>query len=161
HYNVDVDAQARQPLRPRWGRVLQTSTYEGIPVLHVLMPRKTGSRALRAAAWLWFHAVSTLVGVMALPWRPDVVLAPSPPLTMGIGAWVLASGFRAAFVYNVQEIHPDILVTLGMLRPGIWLRLLEALERFIYRHAGMITVVVPSAERRLLDKGVPADRMRL
>lgn len=161
HYNVDVEAQARQSLRRRWGRFLQTSTYAGMQVLHVVMPRKTRSRVLRVAAWLWFHAASTVVGLLALPWRPEVVMAPSPPLTMGVGAWALAAWYRAPYIYNVQEIHPDILVTLGMLRPGIGLRVLEAVERFIYRHAGVITVVVPSAERRLLDKGVPPDRMRL
>lgn len=161
HYNVDVEAEARQPLRPRWGRLLQTSTYAGIDVLHVLMPRKGGSRVLRVAAWLWFHAVSTVAGLFALPWRPDVVLTPSPPLTMGVAAWLLAARWRAPFIYNVQEIHPDILVSLGMIRPGPGLRVLEAVERFVYGRAGAITVIVPSAERRLLEKGVPAARVRV
>ncbi len=161
HYNVDVEAQARQPLSRRWGRILQSSNYAGIGVLHVLMPRKGRSRALRVGAWLWFHAVSTVAGLVALPWRPDVVLTPSPPLTMGVGAWLLAARWRAPFIYNVQEIHPDILVSLGMIRPGLGLRILEAVERFVYRRAGTITVAVPSAARRLLEKGVPQDRVRV
>ena len=161
HYNLDAEARARQPLRRRWGRVLQTSTYGGIPVLHVLMPRKGRSRVLRIAAWLWFHAVSTAVGLTALPQAPEVVFAPSPPLTMGVGAWLLARWWRAPYVYNVWEMHPDILVSLGMLRPGPVLRVLEAIERFVYRHAGVITVALPSAQRRLLDKGVPPDKVRL
>jgi colanic acid biosynthesis glycosyl transferase WcaI len=161
HYNTDVDAQARQPLSRRWGRILQSSTYGGIGVLHVLMPRKGRSRLLRVAAWLWFHAMSTLAGLVALPWRPDVVLTPSPPLTMGVGAWLLAARWGVPFIYNVQEIHPDILVSLGMIRPGLGLRILESIERFVYRRAGAITVVVPSAERRLLEKGVPPDRVRV
>jgi colanic acid biosynthesis glycosyl transferase WcaI len=161
HYNVDVEAQARQALQPRWGRLLQTSTFAGMRVLHVLMPRKQRSAVLRIAAWLWFHAVSTVVGLFALPARPDVVLAPSPPLTMGVGAWLLAMRWRAPYIYNVQEVHPDILVSLGVLRPGPLLRLLQALERFVYRHAGAVTVMAPSAQQRLLDKGVPRDRVRI
>jgi len=159
HYNVDIEAQARHQLRPRWGRLLQTSTFGGMRVFHVLMPRKNRSPVLRVVSWLWFHAVSTAVGFFALPSRPEVVLAPSPPLTMGVGAWLLAARWRAPYIYNVQEIHPDILVSLGIIRPGLRFRFLQALERFVYRHAGMVTVLTPFAEQRLLDKGVPPERV--
>lgn len=161
HYNRDVQAEARQPRQRRWGGILHTSRYAGIPVFHVAMPAKTRSRLLRVGAWLWFHAVSTVVGLAVLPGRPDVVLAPSPPLTMGVGAWLLGRWWRAPYIYNVWELHPDILVSLGMIRPGLAFRVLQALERFVYRHASIVTIAVPSGERRLVEKGVPPDRVRV
>ena len=48
--------------------------------------------------------------------RPDVVLVMSPPLTLGLPGWVVARLRRAAFVFNVQDIFPDVAVEVGRSR---------------------------------------------
>lgn len=157
HYNHDADAEARQPLRPWWGFV-RRSTFRGMPVYHTLMPAKSSSVPLRLMAWALFHLLSVAVGVLALR-RVDVILAPSPPLTIGVAAWLLGAWHRAPFVYNVQELYPDIAINLGALKNRTAIRAAFALERFVYRHAGRVTVIADRMRRRLLEKGVPADRI--
>ncbi|OYV72219.1 MAG: hypothetical protein B7Z74_05895, partial [Deltaproteobacteria bacterium 21-66-5] len=97
HYNRDPAAERLQPIA--WGRggLVGRSYYEGVNVLHVAMPRKGRSAMLRIAAWIWFHLVSTLLGLLALP-RFDLIIAPSPPLTIGVSAWVLSRLRRAPFL---------------------------------------------------------------
>lgn len=154
HYNHDPDAESAQPRRPLIGSLLQTSQYQTIRVYHVWMPRKGRRVALRLAAWIWFHLVSTVAAVL-LARRPDVILVPSPPLTMGVGAWLFGGLRGTPFVYNVQEIYPDIAINLGALRNKLLIRLMYALERFVYRRARLITVIAPRMRERLLEKGVP------
>jgi colanic acid biosynthesis glycosyl transferase WcaI len=160
HYNVDLDARASQPLERRWGGLLYRSECEGIPVYHASIPVK-GSRV--GARWLdyaRFHAISTVAGLM-LTGHPDVILAPSPPLTIGLSAWALGLARRAPFIYNVQEIYPDVAVSLGVLKNRRLIRAMEGLERFIYARSCAITVISEWFRSRLLTKGVPPEQLRV
>ena len=153
HYNVDRVLLEEQPLRRWWGPLVQRSEFRGIPVYHALMPRKSGSVSARIAAWLGFHVLSLLVGFLA-PLRWSVVLAPSPPLTVGVCAWLLTLRRPSRFVYNVQEIYPDIAISLGALRSPLLVRLLQGLERFVYGRAAAVAVIASRMRERLLAKGV-------
>lgn len=158
HYNHDPEAEARQPRRPWWGRLVQRSEFRGVPVYHTAMPAKSASIPKRLLAWTLFHALSVVVGIAAIR-RVDVILTPSPPLTMGLAAWLLGLWHRAPFVYNVQEIYPDIAINLGAVRNPTLIRLLHALERFVYARAARITVIAERMRQNLLHKGVPASHM--
>jgi colanic acid biosynthesis glycosyl transferase WcaI len=158
HYNRDPVAEAAQPLRGSGWPLVKRSERRGIRVYHVVMPRK-GSRVLpRLLGWAGFHLVGTLAGLLAVP-RPDVILAPSPPLTIGLSAWAIGALRRAPFVYNVQEMYPDIAIRLGALRSRPLIGILRGLERFVYRKAALVTVIAPGMQRSLREKGVPADHV--
>lgn len=162
HYNEEPEARARQPLTPHWGRWLYRSELPTpgapIPVYHAAIPVKGDRVAARLLDYLRFHLISTLAGLFALP-RHAVQLVPSPPLTIGLSAWLLRLGRGTPFIYNVQEIYPDIAVSLGLLRHPLAIRLLTALERFIYARAHTVTVISEWFRRRLLAKGVPAAKL--
>ena len=160
HFNRDPEAESRQPIRNHWGLVLRKSDYHGITVYHTYMPRKGKSVFLRLLAWSGFHLTSMVAGMSAIP-RPDIIIAPSPPLTIGVVAWILGKFHGAPFIYNVQEIYPDIAVRLGALRNKRLIGLLGRLERFVYRKGAKITVIAPRMRQRLLEKGVPPDKVEV
>jgi colanic acid biosynthesis glycosyl transferase WcaI len=160
HYNDEPEAAARQPLRPYWGRWVQESELNGIRVLHVYAAPK-GSRVWsRALDYARYHVLGTLLGLFAVE-RPDVLLAPSPPLTIGLQVWLLGLVRRAPFVYNVQEIYPDIAVKLGVLRNRALIWAMEEVEQFIYRRAARVSVISERFRRTLETKQVPADKLRV
>ncbi len=160
HYNRDPEAENRQPLRPFWGRVLKKSEYYGMPVFHTMMPKKGSSVPARLIAWTGFHILSAIAGLIVLP-KPDLILAPSPPLTMGVVARLLGWLRGAPFIYSVHEIYPDIAIHLGALKNRTLIRFLYGLERFVYRRAASITVIAPGMLRNLIGKGVPRDKLVL
>src|SRR5690606_18412082 len=88
HYNRDADAEARQPLRHWWGPIVQRSELEGVRVYHTLMPDKGASVIGRLSAWCLFHALSIIVAFVAID-KVNVITALSPPLTMGVAAWLV------------------------------------------------------------------------
>ena len=158
HFNVDAETRARQPLTRRWGTILQESRCGGIPVYHVPM-REKGRRVLaRLVDYAGFHVASVCAGAV-IGRGFDLVLAPSPPLTMGVGAWLIGLMRRAPFVYNVQEIYPDVAIRLGVLRNRSLIRLMVRLERFTYRRARRVVVISERFRRGLLAKGVPAEKL--
>lgn len=158
HYNVEPEARARQPLTPHWGRWLYRSELDGIRVYHAAIPVKGDRVGARLLDYLRFHAISTLAGLFAVG-RYDLLLVPSPPLTIGVSAWLLGLLRRVPFLYNVQEIYPDVAVSLGVLRNRTVIRAFEVLERWIYGRARAITVISEWFRRRLLAKGVPAAKL--
>jgi colanic acid biosynthesis glycosyl transferase WcaI len=160
HYNRDVVAETLQPLRNWWGPVLRRSTYHGVPVYHVRVPRKGRSVVMRLVAWSVFHAVSTIASFAYGP-GTQLIFAPSPPLTMGLNAWLIGRLKRCPFIYNVQEIYPDIAISLGALRNRALIRLAFSLERFVYSRAAAITVIAPRMRERLLTKGVPERKLKV
>lgn len=158
HYNEDSEARHKQPLRPRWGKLLYESDCHGIPVFHARVQTKSNRILSRLFDYVRFHLVSTLAGIMLIK-NYDLIFAPSPPLTIGLSAWVLGLVRRVPFLYNVQEIYPDVAVSLGVLkhRGVIWL--LEQLERFIYARSRKVLVISDWFRRCLLAKGVPDEKM--
>lgn len=159
HYNHDQEAESKQPLRPFCGPVLKKSYYLGIPVYHTMMPHKGSNVFLRLLSWVGFHMLSTNIGLTIIS-RPDIIIAPSPPLTIGISAWIIGMLRGAPFIYNVQEIYPDIAIRLGALRNDMAIRFLYALERFVYKKASIITVIAPKMRQNLLMKQVPGDKVK-
>lgn len=160
HYNVDPESWSKQPLRPRWGRWVQESEINGVRVYHTIM-REKGTRILgRAWDYLLFHAMS-LVAALRLGGKWDIIFAPSPPLSIGVVAWLLGVIRKTPFVYNLQEIHPDALVDAGVLRSNAILWLMRRLERFVYERAEKIVVIAPLFEEALQKKGVPAEKIEV
>ena len=151
HYNRDPEAESRQPLHDYWGPILKRSVYHGMHVYHTFMPRKGKNVLFRLLAWIEFHIISTIAGMTVIP-KPDIIITPSPPLTIGLSAWILGCFYRAPHIYNVQEIYPDIAINLGVLRNKWIIGLLFSLERYVYKKASCITVITPRMYQRLLEK---------
>jgi colanic acid biosynthesis glycosyl transferase WcaI len=72
---------------------------------------------------------------------------------------MLGKYHHAPFIYNVQEVYPDIAVRIGALRNKWLIGRLQKLESFVYRKAKRITVIAPRMRQRLLEKGVPSDKV--
>jgi colanic acid biosynthesis glycosyl transferase WcaI len=159
HYNQDADAERAQPM-VNAGRWYRRSQFRGIPVLHTVMAKKGQSIVKRVLSWLGFHVLSTAAAMKLSP-KPDVIIAPSPPLTIGVSAWLIARKHRARYVYNVQEIYPDIAVQLGVIRNKLAIALLRRLETFVYDKSGGVTVIGPGMRRNLLAKGLPESKVHV
>lgn len=158
HYNHDLRAEQAQPRSAVIGRLIQKSSWHGVPVYHVYVPPKGASVVLRLLAWIGFHVLST-VTALAFVRRPDVIFAPTPPLTIGVNAWLIGLFKRCRFIYNVQELYPDLAINLGALRNPLAIKLLYMLERWTYRAAASVAVISPRMRLRLLEKGVPDDKV--
>jgi glycosyltransferase involved in cell wall biosynthesis len=84
-----------------------------------------------------YAASATVAG--ALRRRPDVVLASSPPLSVGAVGLTLARLHRAPLVLDIRDLWPEIAVSLGELSDPKVIEAVESLEGFLYRSAAAVT----------------------
>lgn len=158
HYNEDPIARAKQPLVPKWKGLLYESNNDGIRVLHAKIPVKGERVGARLLDYLRFHAISTIAALVSVG-NYDLIIAPSPPLTIGLSAWIVSLLRRVPFIYNVQEIYPDVAVKLGVLKNPRVIRFFEWMEKFIYDRSKVVTVISEWFRRILINKGVPPPKV--
>lgn len=158
HYNVTDAAVQAQPMKSVAGGLFQRSDYHGVPVWHVRIPKKEEKVGARIFDYLRFHMLSLIVGSLFLG-RYDVVLAPSPPLSIGVIAWLLGIFRLAPSIYNVQEIYPDFAVNQGVMKNPRLIAVMKVLERFVYRTSRKVVVISPWFARIIGPRGMAAEKL--
>lgn len=136
--------------RTGWGRVVRVHPFPA--------PDKT-SLVRRALSFVGFTAACTIAGARLR--RADAVIAMSPPLTIGATGWLIARLRRATYVFNVQDVYPDVLVDTGAVGHGRLVRLLSALERWTYRRADAVTVLSEDLRRNLAPRADDPAKVRV
>lgn len=140
-------------------KLVQQSEHNGVRVLrtYVYASSQKHRFVVRLLNYLSFNVLSTLAGLIS--GRHDVILAPSPPLTIGLSAWIIGCIRRTPYVYNVQDIYPDVAIKLGALKNPLIIALSRRLERFVYRGARRVAVLSIGFRANLLSKGVPEQKL--
>ena len=105
----------------------------------------------RAAA---FGAFTVLAAVTAAATRGpfDVVVAVSPPITMAFAARLAALCHGCPMVLNVQDVFPDVAITVGALNSRQLIGLARRLERTAYRAADAVTVLSTDLQENITTK---------
>jgi colanic acid biosynthesis glycosyl transferase WcaI len=93
--------------------------------------------------------------------RPDVLFVVSPPLGLAVVAWILSRLWRVPYVFHVADLQPDTALDLGMVRNGLLVRALYALERLAYRGAAIVSTLSAPMRDRIVAKGLPAEKVTL
>jgi len=143
-----------------WYRPFRRTRIENFDVIicNVLYSNHQGKLA-RMFSFLWFAVLAT-IAVCALP-KADVVFATSLPLTVGIPGYIGARWHRAAFLFEVRDICPESDVIAGYIRQGSLIeRALALLEWFMYIKSDRILLVSPGFQKRLIERGYPASKMK-
>lgn len=134
HFNIVPEQVEKQPMKWKvWG-FCKVSKFNGMTVLHVPQ-KKFKSTLLRLLGFVYWHIVSFFIGLTIK--HVDLILSPSPPLTIGWLNLGLAKLKGCKVVYNVQEIYPDIL----KLKGGITLKFLRWMEHKVYNGSDAVTTI--------------------
>ena len=134
HFNIVPEQLEKQPMRWKLWGLCKVSNYHGMKVLHVPQ-KKFKSTVLRLIGFVYWHIVSLFIGLSIK--HVDLILSPSPPLTIGWLNLGLAKIKRCKVVYNVQEIYPDIL----KLKGGFVLKFLQRMEQKVYNGSDAVTTI--------------------
>ena len=92
--------------------------------------------------------------------RPDVILASSPHPFAGLAGWLLAKFKKAAFIFEVRDLWPLTFVEIGGYSnrsPAV--KIIGMLEKFLYRRAERIIVLLPKASDYIAGLGIPANKI--
>ena len=158
---LDIRPQASDPtsdvrgLRSENARVDVFRTW-----LWPLPNRKAHERMRNYASF----CLSAALRGLTLP-RPDVIIATSPQLLVGLVGWWLSFARQGArripFVFEVRDLWPESLTAVGIGNENSLLhRALGAVAGFLYRRADCIVVVTPAFREHLIERWrVPAGKI--
>jgi glycosyltransferase involved in cell wall biosynthesis len=138
HYNIVEEEIQKQSLKRKFLGFYYTSEFYGIKVKHVPQ-RKFKSSVLRIVGFVYWHIASFVLGLFEK--NVDIILSPSPPLSLGFINILLGKLKKAKVIYNVQEIYPDLLISEGGLKSRLIISQLRWLERFVYNYSDKVTTI--------------------
>jgi glycosyltransferase involved in cell wall biosynthesis len=91
---------------------------------------------------------------------PDVILASSPHPFAGLAGWFLAKLKRTKFIFEIRDLWPQTLVEIGgYSNKSPMVAFLRVLEKFLYRRARKIVVLLPQASKYITGLGIPGDKI--
>lgn len=112
--------------------------------------------------WGYFSFVFSALwaGIFKVEARYDMILVTSPPLFIGITAYLLSRIKRVPFVFEIRDLWPESAIDTGVVTNKFIIKLAYALEAFIYKKAKTINVLTPAFRKTLIEKkNVPPEKI--
>lgn len=112
--------------------------------------------------WGYFSFVfsSVWAGWFKATGKYDLILVTSPPLFVGITAWVLSKTKRIPFVFEIRDLWPESAIDTGVVTNSLIIKFAYWFESFIYQRARLINVLTPAFRKTLIEKkNVPAEKI--
>lgn len=154
------------PHYPEWriqdgyrGKVFLRDRVNGILVYrsYVYVPAKLNT--LQRIAYDSSFSLSAFVSALLVGKAMDVIVCISPPLQLGLMAYILGKLKGVPFLFHIKDLLPDAAVNVGMLKDRRLVGLAHRLEKFIYETAAAIGVISPGFAANLYSKGVPKSKV--
>lgn len=129
-------------------------------VTRFFAPQEGKKSFIRALRYFWCNLRTYQIGRKMS--NVDAVFANSTPPTQGLIAGRIAHKKNIPFVYSLQDIFPDSLVTTGLTKRGslLW-KLGRRIENSIYRQSSSIIVISNEMKKNLIMKNVPEEKVRV
>ncbi len=138
HYNIVESSDSTQILQKKYFGLYYKSIFNGITVYHVNL-KKFKNTFIRILSFIYWHIMSFIIALRIN--NLDLILTPSPPLSIGFLSVIISKIKGAKCIYNVQEIYPDFLIKHGNLRNKFVIQFLKWMESFIYNNCQYVTTI--------------------
>ncbi len=146
--------------RSRLRRLVYRENIDGVKVFRTwlwpLPNRKAHERMRNYASFLFSAALRG----MTIP-RPDVIVATSPQLLVGLAGWWIAFARQIPFVFEVRDLWPESLAAVGAgSDDSLLYHALGAIAKFLYQRADRIVVLATAFQQHLVRHWrVPAEKI--
>jgi len=139
-------------------KFLQREVMEGIPIIRVpLYPSHDRSSLKRILSYVSLSFSQAAIGPFAVE-SADIAFVSQGPATIGLPAIAHKLLRRIPYVYNVQDLWPDSLLSTGMFHSKIGLRIVNWWCHRCYARASKIVVIAPGMKNVLIARGVPREK---
>lgn len=133
-----------------WGEIVR---------LHPFPTSDKRNVARRAAAFAGFSILAGIVGASGS--RVDGVLAVSPPLSLGLVGEAISTARKGVFVFNVQDVFPDVAIELGVLKNERMIKAAQRMENHLYKKADAVTVLSDDLKENVAAKLGEREKIRV
>lgn len=148
-------------VRKEYGKNRKEIKYGGKMTVHRFRLFREGTHPLARAARYVLCCLKFLSrGLLAKD--IDIIYAGSTPPILGAVGAIIKKSRHIPFIYNLQDIFPDSLVSAGLTQKDsfIW-HIGRKIEDFTYRNADKIIVISEDFKRNIALKGVPENKIEV
>ncbi len=142
------------------GRKTVRRTEDGIEVLRAYSSTGYGNDARsRAANHLSFSTYAFPAAMRAA--RPDLILASSPPLTVGVLGGVVSRLRRTRFILEVRDLWPESALATGLLTDPKAIAVMNRMASYCYARADRVIALTEGIRDGVIEAGVPTSAVAL
>lgn len=91
--------------------------------------------------------------------RVDIIVATSPQFFTAMGGFLVGTLKRRPWVFELRDLWPESIKSVGLMRDGLIYKTLVSLEGFLYRRATAIICVTEPFRQRLISNGIDAAKI--
>lgn len=139
----------------------QWDTINGVSVLRCpVWPSHSKTIVFRGLHFLSFTFSSTVLLLFRVP-KADVFLVHHPPPSLALIAWLNNRCGKCPYIFRMADLWPEFIESAGVSANNLLMIVVDCVMKFIYRTTSHIIVPSPGFKRRLIDKGVPEDKITI
>lgn len=151
--------------RIKYSNKLYEEMYDGrVKIIRFPIWKEGRNPIGRAFRYLVVNIIQACKGCKAK--NIDVIIGGSTPPIQGLLCGYVAKrlskqyGRKVPFMYLLQDVFPDSLVTTGLAKKnGILWRIGRVIEDTVYKKADKIIVISEGIKRNIIEKGVPEEKI--
>lgn len=141
-------------------RMWQVEEMDGIRVIRVWSYITANEGFIkRILDYFSFMISATLSAVFVR--KPDIVIGTSPQFFTACAAYTVSRMKRIPFVFELRDLWPETIKTVGAIANSTTIQLLEKVEMFLYRKAARIISVTESFKRTLIQRGIDGKKINV
>ncbi|GLR18869.1 glycosyltransferase family 4 protein [Portibacter lacus] len=148
--------------RPEYkGKLFFNKQHEKVSVIRCHVS-ESYNKGFVGRLWGYFSFVfsSIWAGLFKAKGKYDVILVTSPPLFVGITAYIISLFKRLPFIFEVRDLWPESAIDTGVLTNKFLIKFSLWFEKFIYKKSRLINVLTPAFRETLKDKKkVPPEKI--
>jgi len=91
----------------------------------------------------------------------DLIVATSPQFFTTWTGYALSKIKRRPWIFELRDIWPESIKTVGALKQGVIINMLERIEIFLYKDANKVVAVTDSFKEILINRGVDANKIEV
>ncbi len=141
-------------------KLFEREKYSGIEVIRCFVKASPNKNFFNRILFYFSFMVSSFIAGMKLKGRKyDLIYATSPPLPVGLSAYMLSRLRQAKFIFEIRDLWPESAIAMGELKNRKGIQLSEWVERICYKNANKIVVVTQGIHNRLTQRGIDSDKL--
>lgn len=138
-------------------KLYQKEVMDGIEVIRVWSYITANSGfTKRVLDYVSFAFSAFLVGLFH---KYDVIIATSPQFFTTWTAYALSKIRRKPWIFELRDLWPESIKTVGAMKQGRAIEFLEKIELFLYRNATRVIAVTDAFKANLIRRGIDADKI--
>jgi len=140
-------------------KLYQKETMDGIEVIRVWSYITSNSGfAKRVFDYVSFAFMAFWTGLFQ---KYDVIVATSPQFFTTWTAWALSKIQRKPWIFELRDLWPESIKTVGAIKQGKVIERLEKIELGLYRDADKVVAVTNAFKANLVGRGIDAEKIEV